>query len=158
MSQLMLGTTLSALAAVRLACSLKVSFLSNHNLKYFRAVQSLIRSPFERKEEGLKRRRRVNSTASVFVVARLSQGRIMSICIDVFYFDMIYIDVNIFQKSASLLATTHFQNCFGTITKILHLQNGWGKVSYFPPLCNLRLIFATKRSLLFVKKIYNNLE
>ncbi len=35
-----------ALAAVCMACSLKVSFSSSHNPKYFRAVQSLIYSSF----------------------------------------------------------------------------------------------------------------
>ncbi len=48
---LMLATALSALAAVCLACSLEVSFSSNHNPKYFRAVQSLINSPFRQKVE-----------------------------------------------------------------------------------------------------------
>ncbi len=46
MSRLMLTMTISALAAVRLACSLKVSVLSNHNPRYFRAVQSIICSLF----------------------------------------------------------------------------------------------------------------
>ncbi len=52
MSRLMLATILSALDAVRLACSLKVSLLSNHTPKYFRAVQSLICFPFRWKEGG----------------------------------------------------------------------------------------------------------
>ncbi len=72
MSWLMLATTLSALAAVHLACFLKVSFLSNHNPKYFRAVQSLICSPFRQKEGRLNQQRHINSTASIFVVAWLS--------------------------------------------------------------------------------------
>ncbi len=57
MSQLLLATILSALAAVHLACSLKVSLLSNHNAKYFRAVQSLICSPLRRMEGPLGGRR-----------------------------------------------------------------------------------------------------
>ncbi len=72
MSQLTLATTVSALAGVSLACSLKVSFPSNHNPKYFRAVQSLIYSPFMQKEVGLNQWWCVNSTAFVFVVTRLS--------------------------------------------------------------------------------------
>ncbi len=72
MSRLILAVTFSALAAVRLACSLKVSFPSNNNPKYFRAVQNLICSPFRQKEEVLNQRRCLNSSASVFVVARLS--------------------------------------------------------------------------------------
>ncbi len=50
MSRLMLATILSALAAVRLACTYKVSLPSNHNPKYFRAIQSLICSLFRQKE------------------------------------------------------------------------------------------------------------
>ncbi len=42
MSRLMLATILSALAAVRLACSLKVSLPLNHNPKYFRDVTVVV--------------------------------------------------------------------------------------------------------------------
>ncbi len=49
MSRLRLPVTFSALAAVLFACTLNVSFPSNHNPKYFRAVQSLICSPFRQK-------------------------------------------------------------------------------------------------------------
>ncbi len=45
-TQLMLVTILSALAAIHLTCSLKFSFSSDRDPKYFRTVQSLISSPF----------------------------------------------------------------------------------------------------------------
>ncbi len=56
MSRFRLVMILSALAAVNLACSLIVSFPSNHNPEYFRAVQSLISSPFRRWGGGAKRK------------------------------------------------------------------------------------------------------
>ncbi len=72
MSQLVLPTILPTLAAVCLECSLKVSFPSNHNSKYFRVVQSLFCSPPYAKGGRLNQRQRVNNIASIFMVAGLS--------------------------------------------------------------------------------------
>ncbi len=66
MSWLMRTTIVSASVTVYVACSLKVSFPSNHNPIYFRVLQSLI-SYFRWNEGELNQQRCVNNTTSIFV-------------------------------------------------------------------------------------------
>ncbi len=73
----MLATILSALAAFLYTCSLKVSFPSNHNPKYFRAIWALSPPPLGIRKEGQNRQWHVNNTTSIFMVAGLSLAELV---------------------------------------------------------------------------------